>query len=72
MGIAILNMGGVRKEEIFFGELMSHYIRLPGQNDADDVWTALRRELVRASLPAEEVLPVVVDAIRDSQPRGGH
>ncbi|KIX98761.1 uncharacterized protein Z520_05222 [Fonsecaea multimorphosa CBS 102226] len=65
MGIGILNMGGVRKEEVFFGDLLPHHLpRHQGQEDRHAGWTALRRELVRASLPAEEILPAVVDAIR--------
>ena len=66
MGIGILNMGGVRKEDVFFGELLPHHHGLPGKQDGDDGWKALRRELVRASLPAEDILPGVVDAIRSA------
>lgn len=65
MGIGILNMGGVRKEEIFFGELLPHH-HLAHKEDGAEGWKALRRELVRASLPAEEILPLVVDIIRGS------
>jgi len=64
MGIGILNMGGVRKEEVFFGELLPQHQRFPGTEGGDVGWKALRRELVRASLPAEDVLPGDVDAIR--------
>ncbi|OAL37438.1 hypothetical protein AYO20_03287 [Fonsecaea nubica] len=63
MGIGILNMGGVRKEEVFFGELLPHH-HSQGQEDQAAGWTALKRELVRASLPSEDILPGVVDAIR--------
>jgi NAD+-dependent protein deacetylase sirtuin 4 len=65
MGIGILNLGGVRKEETFFGELLPHRT-LGGEADGHEAWQALRRELVRVSLPAEEILPQVVGAIRDS------
>ena len=47
MGIGILNVGGVRKEEMFFGQLGTAQ--------------------VRASLPAEEILPRVVEMIRGSR-----
>jgi hypothetical protein len=60
MGIGILNLGGVRKEEVFFGELQSQGIAQAGHH----AWQALRREIVRASLPAEDVLPGVVAALR--------
>ncbi|OAP63554.1 hypothetical protein AYL99_02781 [Fonsecaea erecta] len=63
MGIGILNMGGVRKEEAFFGDLLPHHHH-QGQGDQHAGWTALRRDLVRASLPAEEILPAVVEAIQ--------
>ncbi len=68
MGIGILNMGGVRKEEVFFGELLPHPHLAQERDESHDGWAALRmrKELVRASLPAEEVLPQVVDAIRAS------
>lgn len=93
MGIGVLNMGGVRKEEAFFGEVATSLYH--GHHSAHsqshlhataDVassssgghavagadhsghaaagWAALRRDLVRASLPAEEILPGVVDYIR--------
>lgn len=64
MGIGILNMGGVRKEEAFFGDY--HHHQGGGYNDDDDGGrlSALRRAVVRASLPAEEVLPAVVERIR--------
>ncbi|EXJ74163.1 uncharacterized protein A1O5_02457 [Cladophialophora psammophila CBS 110553] len=67
MGIGILNMGGVRKEEVFFGELLPHH-RSQGKENEHAGWKALRRDLVRASLPAEEVLPGVVDVIRADLP----
>ncbi|KIW65666.1 hypothetical protein PV04_07906 [Phialophora macrospora] len=66
MGIGILNMGGVRKEEVFFGELLPHRHHRSGDGEAHEQWEALRREHVRASLAAEEILPLVVDAIRGS------
>ena len=66
MGIGILNLGGVRKEEVFFGELLPQHHRLTGTEDESVLWKALRRQLVRASLPAEEILPGVVDAIRSA------
>lgn len=73
MGIGVLNMGGVRKEEVFFGEVSGHGHRRSShahdhehERDGHDAWMALRRELVRASLPAEEILPGVVDALRGS------
>jgi hypothetical protein len=53
-------LGGVRKEEVFVGELQSHDVARAG----DHAWQALMREVVRASLPAEDVLPGVVDALR--------
>ncbi|EHY59675.1 hypothetical protein HRR83_001049 [Exophiala dermatitidis] len=67
MGIGVLNLGGVRKEEAFFGG---------GDSDNDtgsghDGWAALRRDLVRASLPAEEILPSVVEYIRSQRERSG-
>ena len=49
MPIGILNLGGVRKEEGFFGD------RLEAVEDG--------REAVRASLRAEEVLPLVVEEL---------
>lgn len=85
MGIGVLNLGGVRKEEVFFGD--RHHPIQPGQQqqhdergrggadgasvtdgDGREAWMALRRELVRASLPAEEILPGVVDVIRGRGP----
>ncbi|KAJ9615716.1 hypothetical protein H2200_001793 [Cladophialophora chaetospira] len=65
-GIGILNMGGVRKEEVFFGELLPQPHLAKHKDESHDGWQALRRELVRASLPAEDILPLVVDAIRSS------
>jgi len=61
MGIAVLNLGGVRKEEAFFGET---------QSGGGGGWQALRRPLVRASLPAEEVLPALVDFLRREDRNG--
>ena len=66
MGIGILNMGGVRKEEVFFGELLPHRHHVLGSKEREGSRESLRRDLVRASLPAEEILPRVVDAIRSS------
>ncbi|KIV85897.1 hypothetical protein PV11_01549 [Exophiala sideris] len=59
MGIGILNMGGVRKEEAFFGDYQTH--------GGDDGLSALRRGIVRASLPSEEVLPAVVEQLRQER-----
>ncbi|KAK5307576.1 hypothetical protein LTR99_000548 [Exophiala xenobiotica] len=77
MGIGILNMGGVRKEEIFFGEYHPHphphLDPLQGPRgaevEADDHkgLSAMRRAVVRASLPAEEILPAVVERIRQER-----
>lgn len=67
MGIGVLNLGGVRKEELFFGEHHPRDTSGGGGGDAiaaHDGWLALRRDLFRASLPAEEILPAVVEAIR--------
>ncbi|KIX01590.1 uncharacterized protein Z518_09316 [Rhinocladiella mackenziei CBS 650.93] len=74
MGIGVLNLGGVRKEEVFFGDYThpthshSHATEgtasVNGGGDFHDSWMTLRRALVRASLPAEEILPSVVDVIR--------
>jgi len=78
MGIGILNMGGVRKEEAFFGDYYHHHHQGGGGVDGDDDdgggggggggggdgLSAMRRAIVRASLPAEEVLPAVVERIR--------
>ena len=50
MPIAILNLGGVRKEEAFV-------------HDAPSGWFGDGRDAVRASLAAEEVLPEVVRAL---------
>ncbi|KAL6244504.1 hypothetical protein RBB50_008746 [Rhinocladiella similis] len=61
MGIGILNMGGVRKEELFFGEYRHH------DNGAGDGMSASRREVVRASLPSEEILPAVVELVQEYQ-----
>ncbi|KAL2432223.1 NAD-dependent protein deacylase SIR4 [Exophiala dermatitidis] len=60
MGIGVLNLGGVRKEEVFFGGGDGEN----GTGSGHDGWAALRRDLVRASLPAEEILPKVVEYIR--------
>ncbi|KAK5467603.1 hypothetical protein LTS15_000576 [Exophiala xenobiotica] len=72
MGIGILNMGGVRKEEVFFGEYHPHLHPDPledGGAEADDHkgLSAMRRAVVRASLPAEEILPAVVERIRQEE-----
>ncbi|KAJ9636080.1 hypothetical protein H2204_005577 [Knufia peltigerae] len=64
MGIGILNMGGVRKEELFFGE---HRHETGESDGAHDGLSASRREVVRASLPAEEILPAVVDLVQEHQ-----
>ena len=50
MGIGVLNVGGVRKEEAFFPQIV------PGQ----EAISSLR---VRVSLPSEKVLPGVVAAL---------
>jgi NAD-dependent SIR2 family protein deacetylase len=80
MGIGILNMGGVRKEEIFFGEYHPHHhpdrsqgggaeVEAEAEAEADDHkgLSAMRRAVVRASLPAEEILPAVVERIRQEE-----
>lgn len=59
MGIGILNMGGVRKEEAFFGDYQH-------ESGADGL-SALRRGIVRASLPSEEILPAVVEQLRQGK-----
>ena len=67
MGIGILNLGGVRKEEVFFGEGGRHLhgnIQCASGSMGNTGLGKMRREVVRASLAAEEVLPGVVDLIR--------
>ncbi len=54
MGIGVLNVGGARKEEAFFPQI------LPGQQGDG-------RLRVRISLPSEEVLPGVVKALYESR-----
>ena len=54
MGIGMLNVGGVRKEEAFFPQIV------PGEQ-------ADRRLRARVSLPSEEVLPGVVAAFSGSR-----
>jgi hypothetical protein len=77
MGIGILNMGGVRKEEAFFGEYHPRpndqgggaEAEAEAEAEADDHkgLSAMRRAVVRASLPAEEILPAVVERIRQEE-----
>jgi len=69
MGIGVLNLGGVRKEELFFGDYHPKDAGGDGVGGRDG-WLALRRDLFRASLPAEEILPAVVDSIRQRRQDG--
>ncbi|EXJ78268.1 hypothetical protein A1O3_09429 [Capronia epimyces CBS 606.96] len=87
MGIGVLNLGGVRKEEVFFeasqaghshehghGHLQSQSHRHPQSHEHEqshphphlhttDSALIVNRDVVRASLPTEEILPGVVDYI---------
>lgn len=60
MPIGVLNMGGVRGEEAFFGDLGAHDEGEGNDDDDDDAG----RSGVRVSVDAEGVLPRVVEILR--------